>query len=341
MDAMKSHLDIISVDVTNRCNLRCKHCFNYSGEQVNSSVEHTEGELISIANQIVEAGAGSTCICGGEPLLRKEAVYSVIKTLKRSGMGVSMVSNGTFLDQECSESLKRSGIDVVQISLDGGRESHNWLRNDEKSYDAAVTAIKTLVNEGIRVSVACTPTIRNLGELDDVVNLLEGLGVSTLRMQPVMRLGRAKGIQEFFPQTMQYAKLAIELAERGSSGKYKMLFEWGDPIQHLQVLESGINIRSLSINSYGDILISPYVPVSFGNVRHHSIKEYLESGLCEISKNNHVQNVFRSVDNSMDHRVDDSWMPELYKDELFQLDIIDDSISDKCETLSRMFGEIV
>ncbi|MCL1810686.1 MAG: hypothetical protein FWG41_00470, partial [Methanomassiliicoccaceae archaeon] len=153
-----------------------------------------------------------------------------------------------------------------------------------------------------------------------------------------MSLGRAKNIQNFFPSTMQYINLSMNLSNKSGSGRYKMLLEWGDPNQHLQLLQSGISIRSLSVNSYGDIMISPYVPVVFGNVRNHSIKEYIDSGIFEASKNDVIQKLFKTVYNNMDLMNSKDSLPELYKDEMFCMDIIDDSLIEKYEVLSRLLG---
>ena len=87
----------LSVDVTNRCNFHCKHCFNNSGDNAthnNFADEMTDAELIALASQILEVKPYSVCICGGEPLLRFNILGEFISILTSQNIQVSMVSNG-------------------------------------------------------------------------------------------------------------------------------------------------------------------------------------------------------------------------------------------------------
>ena len=338
MELARRYCDLLTLDVTNRCNLRCRHCFNYSGEHRSERTEHTDDELIDAAKQIADIRPNTTCLCGGEPLLRKELVYELIRIIKKGGGTVNMVSNGSLLDGECADNLKKSGVGNVQISLDGDRESHNWLRNDERSYDSAISAIENLIDAKVETAVSCTPNVMNINKFDDLANTLTKMGVSRLRVQPIMGLGRAKNIQDYFPSTAQYMKLSLSFANKRVSREGEILIEWVDPNKHLQTLQSGTIIKNLMINSYGDIMISPYVPVSFGNVRNHSIAEYIESGIFEVPKSNVIQKLFKTVYSNMDLVESKDSLPELYKDELFRIDVIDDSLADKYEALSQLLG---
>ena len=53
--------------------------------------------------------------------------------------------------------------------------------------------------------------------------------------------------------------------------------DWGDPIDHL--LADIRKYPSLTVNAFGDILLSPYIPIAFGNVTNASIKEYLSNDI--------------------------------------------------------------
>lgn len=55
------------------------------------------------------------------------------------------------------------------------------------------------------------------------------------------------------------------------------LTDWGDPIDHL--LANIRNFPSLTINAFGDILLSPYIPIAFGNICRASLEEYLEKDI--------------------------------------------------------------
>ena len=333
----KIFLNSLAVDITNRCNLRCKHCYNYSGEQKIKRNEWTSEELESLAMQICEAKPSHVCICGGEPMLRKDDVYRFIKRIRPIVKSINMVSNGYFIGSDEAMKLKEIGIDLVQVSVDGLKDSHNWLRGNENSYDYAINAIHELTNAGIRVSVACAPNVRNVEQLEDLILLMENSGVYMLRMQPMMMLGRANENTDMVLGKKEYVKLARRINNLISDGEYKMKIEWGDPTEHLFSMGHGITgIEHLSINPYGDLMISPYIPVSFGNVKTHSLEEYLEAGILNVTLNPTIEMICSLIKNSESMDLSRlTRMPELYQDEMVILDCKRDDFKEKCDKLKE------
>lgn len=117
----------ISFDITNRCNFRCLHCFNRSGE-VNSS-ELTNNEVLELIKDIVFTKPFNFCFCGGEPLLREKVLCESATILTNQGIMVSMVTNGYLLNKARAVRLKKAGISRIQVSLDGAKaKTHETLR---------------------------------------------------------------------------------------------------------------------------------------------------------------------------------------------------------------------
>lgn len=57
------------IDVTNKCTLRCLHCFNSSGGLKNQRMdEMSDEELERMAYDVIDCRPVSICMCGGEPL---------------------------------------------------------------------------------------------------------------------------------------------------------------------------------------------------------------------------------------------------------------------------------
>lgn len=86
---------VACIDVTYRCTLRCKHCYNYSGN--NGIVDKTEmsgDALISLSESMAELFPHTVCFCGGEPLLRfneiLECILAIRKRNKKRGICSTM-----------------------------------------------------------------------------------------------------------------------------------------------------------------------------------------------------------------------------------------------------------
>lgn len=282
---MKERLKVVSLDITYKCNFRCRHCYNSSGEHNFNNKELSDEEMIILAKEIAEYNPDSVCICGGETLLRKELVYEVGNILKTCDCSYNIVTNGYLMTDEIANKLKKSGYSLVQVSIDGLKENYEWLRGVEGGFEKAVEAIKCVKRAGLMAAVSCVPLSRNVNDVEKIIEMCDELGVESFRMQPLMQLGRAEGIDKEFVIQDGYVKIidTIQryrsiLRDRGS----RLQLEWGDPIEHLITIGNGNTaLGSLHLSAYGEILVSPYIPLSIGSVRKHTFSEYLEANLLD------------------------------------------------------------
>lgn len=325
---------LVAIDVTYKCNLKCLHCFNFSGDEETTNFiksEISDDELLKLTDSIIEIEPDTVCLCGGEPILRGDIIFELISKIITETQGrtnVNIVTNGQSITKEKALKLKKSGLNFIQVSLDGSdAESCDWIRNKKGAYEKICNAIKILVDAGLEVSVACCPTKKNLNKIVETMELAENLGVHLFRMQPLMNLGRAqKYLKEHMLDFIEYKKV-VEIFEEYRYRNSKMDLEWGDPISHLT--EIAVNDKeyfsSFTINAYGDILISPYIPITFGNIKNHTLNEYWEGGLRTVHRTPFLKEVCKKIKtaNNMDISKIENGLPQNYKDEPLSVDIID------------------
>lgn len=113
----------INIDITRKCTLKCRHCYNHSGEMNND--ELASDELFRIMNDLASTRPDNFCICGGEPLLKKEIIFRFIDHQKKinSEMNIGMVTNGELLTESIGEKLIYYGLNNIQFSIDGATEN--------------------------------------------------------------------------------------------------------------------------------------------------------------------------------------------------------------------------
>ena len=75
----------ISFDITNKCNFRCLHCFNWSVGNPIIEEELTGKEVIKFAKDLSKIKLFNFYFCGGEPFLRFDLICKVSKILSASG----------------------------------------------------------------------------------------------------------------------------------------------------------------------------------------------------------------------------------------------------------------
>ena len=340
-----STMEFVSLDVTYRCNYSCLHCFNSSGSPKSFCKEMTEEELLNVGEQLAEFEPMSFCVCGGEPLLRAETVFKLGKKVKEKATqtSVNLVTNGYLMTDEIASKLKESNFNLVQVSLDGiSNDTHNWLRQNDAALDRAIQAIRILVKHGFYTGVACAPTKKNLKEIPQVIAKAYELGVKMFRIQPLMLLGRAReNLKDYMLDEYEYFSLVETLDEE--KHKYpEMEISWGDPIQHIADIRTKDNkVNFVSVNAFGKMVLSPYIPVDFGDLKVHSLREYVENGYLEINKSAFVKRLFQMIDDSSTlevHEKNDR-LPILGVEENIHMDIMEKSVEEYDRILlEKYFG---
>ncbi|HHT9124977.1 MAG TPA: radical SAM protein [Candidatus Brocadiia bacterium] len=107
-----------SIDVTNRCNLRCKHCYFYAHDY-ESQRELSDEEWISRLEELKQTDFPfyQCSWVGGEPLLRRELIERGMKYFKSN----LVATNGTL------ELPNWQDVNFY-VSIDGPQEMHDAIR---------------------------------------------------------------------------------------------------------------------------------------------------------------------------------------------------------------------
>lgn len=136
------------------------------------------------------------CITGGEPLVRKDLELAG-KEIIRHGYNWGIVTNGLMMTKERFASLIRSGMGSMSVSLDGLKNEHNDLRQNNKSFDTAEKTIKLCVEQnkaspyGFVFDVITCVHSGNINTLPLLRDYLIHNGVTAWRIFSIFPSGRA------------------------------------------------------------------------------------------------------------------------------------------------------
>lgn len=135
------------LDINRRCNLRCQHCFFWRREDAADGMTVPErGELIREFAELADPGA-RIVICGGEPMMAREAYWDACRVAREVGLRILSVVNGTRIHTaEVAERMCAEGPHEITISLDSHRpELHDEWRGVLGSHAVAVRALRLLL----------------------------------------------------------------------------------------------------------------------------------------------------------------------------------------------------
>lgn len=303
LETRKNSPSSIAIDITSKCNFKCLHCFNESGEVKNDDL--SDEQLLNAFEQMKDMGLITVCLCGGEPMMRYDLAKKALKILKGHVGQVNMVSNGWFATKENLQELKSLGLHSYQVSLDGKNAfQHDNFRNKPGAFDRAINAIKMAKQVGLTVSTATTPNKFNYKSISEIIDLCYSLGVSLMRSMPLIPMGRGHINQNIMLSADEYIYYQFKMKQAVYKYQYLMSIEWGDPIDHLfrMPINAQANLKTfhVDIKSNGNIVPSTYLPIVVGNIKETTLKEFWEKGFKYIWKNKKLLDLISEIEDVND-----------------------------------------
>ncbi len=182
----KPHLHWLFFEITNHCNLHCKHCVSdCKNKGMALGVEEVENTLRTIG-----ADKPMICLTGGEPLLHPQ-FYDIAKCVYEMGFHWGMTTNATLIDDVAAERLKNVGMSTVAVSLDGMEKTHDSLRQNNGAWRSAVKGLRALQKAGFLPQVTTVVHKENIDELEALYSFLSDMGITSWRPINVEPIGRA------------------------------------------------------------------------------------------------------------------------------------------------------
>ncbi len=266
----------VQFELTSRCNLRCRHCYNRSGQEGLPSDGSSPGtaaselipsEWIALSRDLIKLGGlFDLCLSGGEPLLLGDDLFRILDLFGADETPVKLVTNGFLLDEACCERFAAYPLLQVRLSLDGtDAATHDLLRGVPGSHARAVQAAKLMRKRGVRFHIASTVTPRSLSGMEKMAALAAFLGADYLILDMVLASGRALDNPDLFLDESQLEELLTAIA--------RARFKVDIPIVHstgygaVAYFLSGLPAKDVLIRPNGDVRLSCLAPFVIGNVR--------------------------------------------------------------------------
>lgn len=178
------------VQLTNRCNLRCKHCFVESDMTKDDYL--TYERIIKVVNDAVDLGINRIDFTGGE-VLTKPYFLDVLRYLDTQPVSYNFFSNLTLANDNVIEELaKLKGLTSIITSIDYLEpKKHNKFRGGEMAFERTLHAITRLNQKNVKVIVNTMVMDDNRDSLGDLVEFFINQGVET-HFDTIIDCGRAK-----------------------------------------------------------------------------------------------------------------------------------------------------
>ena len=294
MMCMKANRLLMQFHITGRCNLRCKHCYRTEGDveplgfdDVINVIEQYKSLRLRYNDCHGINAKGQINLTGGEPFVRED-VCDILDYMgdNRDSFSFGILTNGSFIDDDTIQCLRKNEVSFVQLSIDGDCRMHDNLRAPG-DYERTFKTASLLEKSGIITYISFTANTENYKYLPTVAKECRRLGITKLWSDRLVPIGTGSEMSDL-TITRELMDDYIGCLKKARGGRItKLLYPKTQVTMNraLQFLNSDGNLYSCSagdslvtVDEFGNVMPCRRMPVICGNVSEASLEEiYFES----------------------------------------------------------------
>lgn len=168
----------VSLELTQRCNIRCAHCYNFDRAQARPSAgpELSFDEIRALLDDLRAAGTLFVALTGGEAMLHPR-FWDILEETRARNFAVHLLSNGTLLTGEACDRLAAApNLWDVGLSVYGAREAtHDGVTRASGSFRRTLDGARRLRDRGVQVGLKFVLMEANASEAGDMLSTAEDL----------------------------------------------------------------------------------------------------------------------------------------------------------------------
>jgi AdoMet-dependent heme synthase len=292
-------------EVTQACDLACVHC-RASAQPDRHPMELSTEEGKQLIDQIAALRVPVFVLTGGDPIKRPD-LFELIGHARHVGVRVSLTPSATpLLTKEIIVRLKAAGLARLAVSMDGAcAQTHDAFRGMTGSFARTLDAVRWANQVGLPVQINTTFSRRNIGEINDIVALMEQLKITLWSVFFLVPTGRGKladllnadEFEQVFEKLYDLSRTASFDIKTTEAQHYRRFVLQQRAAERKAGIISGQQEKMLDtigraprglndgkgfvfISHTGEVYPSGFMPVSAGSIRAQSLESiYRESPL--------------------------------------------------------------
>lgn len=185
------------IELTNRCNLNCIHCFNNTN--INRISELSTEEILKIIQQSKLQGVKLITLTGGEVFIRHD-IEDILKEIDRLGIAFALNTNGSHMSSRPIDLIAKYRPKCIQVSIDGPQQIHDRIRRVVGSFDRTHSFLRTIDSLAIPITLQFTAmqgTINKLYWFFDFAQTFTH--IREIKVTPIIPMGRALSLNSIDP----------------------------------------------------------------------------------------------------------------------------------------------
>jgi len=291
-------------ETTQACDLACSHCRASAQPQRHpGELSTVEGE--ALLDQVAAMGTPVCILSGGDPVKRPD-LYQLIRHGKQIGLRMGTIPAATAtLNADLVRGLKEVELDQMALSLDfPTAELHDTFRGVPGAFAKTMAAVEWAHRYTLPLQINTTLCGRSAPYLEDMVKLVEGLGIVFWEVFFLVPMGRGEELGGLEPEqceslfeilyrVQKRAPFVLKVTEAPHYRRYvaqheqhrpettagaalpQLLQRSEGPGHTVGLAQRGVNAGNgfAFVSHTGDIMPSGFLPITAGNVRTHPLAD--------------------------------------------------------------------
>jgi SynChlorMet cassette radical SAM/SPASM protein ScmE len=228
----------VTLNTTNRCNLKCLYCGVSSTK--NAPGDLTLGEWKTLVDELAQIKVFNLLISGGEPFIRTD-FYALLQHILQYPFRVSINTNATLIDEKVVSLLSGNRrLENIQISLDGADSgTHDYIRG-QGSFKKILKGTGLLQKYHIPFSFYVVVCRNNRDHIKEIVDLAQKVRASQITFSTLLPQGSAiKNFQALSLTFSEQKNVEAQLRQLKKSyprligGSLIQTIQWMDKVSQL------------------------------------------------------------------------------------------------------------
>jgi len=183
-------LDFVWMELTNRCNLRCLHCYAESAPTAGDKDILDEADYMALIDQVHDLGCRKLQFIGGEPTLNRSLPHLIEAAYKKRFTFIEVFTNLTRLSGELLATFRRCQVAVATSVYSWRPEIHDGITEQPGSFQRTIRSMRRVQEAQLSLRVGVIEMDQNREDIAATWRFLREMGVRHIGGDRLRRIGR-------------------------------------------------------------------------------------------------------------------------------------------------------
>ena len=255
------------IELTYKCNLKCKHCYAEAGSKEEMSTQQVK----SVINQLYEMNVMYITFTGGEVFTRNDFIEIFDYAIEK-GFVVEIFSNGVNISSDLIKYISKKYIKCFHCSIYSHiPDVHDSITGVKGSFEKTIDTLKKFKSLGTKINIKTVIMNDNKNDLEGLIDLSEKLNASLqvgLNVTP-KNSGDLSPTQLRMNSIREYENV-LRILNKSQNNHAELSKR---PERYDDDNLCGAGLCSISINPYGEVFPCNGMTVKIGDVSESTIKD--------------------------------------------------------------------